>query len=229
MGLHYLPSILRPDREGHPLRTGAGGDIARFFYDAIKAIDPNLYFVWHPYRVMYDNVMNQYLGMYEDARFCIHEEFGEEVWGYAYLKPKLHEPIPECRWHLWRLCDPYGWCHVSIVESHDDEYLVLLANRLHKQAVFSDRYSQKEYAKMVLKDQEAYMEKQKDDADQLYSDVQKENAWLTRRAMDNMHSGKTAPTTPTKEIITNISPKKIVRPITDTEGGLVLPDSWKNE
>lgn len=227
--LNPLPNTLRPTNLKHKvLRTGAGEDIPRWFYDAVKAIDTKLYFVWHPYKIIYDNVMNQYEGAEDDARFRIQEWYGEECWGYPLKKQNSNEPVREEKWHLWRLCEPYGWCHVTSVEAKAGEYLRLLAGRLYRQAIISDRYSQKEYTKMTLKEQSELQERRQAEADQLYLDVQKENSWLLNSAMQNFEAGKTAPTRPTKEIITNISPKKIVRPIHDTEGGLYLPDEWKS-
>jgi hypothetical protein len=205
------------------------GDVPEWFYWNIKAIDPHLYFVYHPWKIMYDNVMNEYEGAIDDGRFRIQEWHGQLSFGYPLKRSDCDGPIEEAKWHLWRLCWPHGWCHVTPLEAVEPEYLVLLSKRLYLQATISDKYSQKEYAKMTLKQQHEARIKKQDEADQLYADVQKENSWLVNSAMENFASGKTAPSNPTKEIITNINPKKIVRPLHDTEGGLYLPDEWKTD
>lgn len=229
MSTHYLPSVLRSQTKARPLRTGVGGDLPRWFYDDIKSIDPNLYFVYHDWVVIYDNIMNAYDN---EERFPIQEYWGRECFGFP-LKSREHDgPKPEDKWHLWRLCWPYGWAHVTSVEAKQEEYLVLLTRRLYKQAIVSDRYGQKEYAKMTLKEQSDAQAKAQADADSLYEDVQKENSWLVNSAMENFKSGKTAPSNPEKDVIMSYPGQKnrtkIVRPIHDTEGGLYLPDEWKS-
>ncbi len=224
----HLPITLRGDNKHRPLRLGL--DLPSWFYSDIKAIDPKLHFVWHPWRVLYDNIMTNYTGDLEDSRFRIHEEHGHEIWGYTLKAAKAETPLKEAKWHLWRLCDPYGWAHVSVVEDKDPEYLILLGKRLHRQAVISDRYDQKEYARLTLKEQYDARIKAQENADLLYSDVQKENSWLTNSAMEGMLSGKTAPSNPTKDVIISYPGQKkrskITRPITDKEGGLIVPEEW---
>ena len=68
------------------------------------------------------------------------------------------------------------------------------------------------------------------DRDDLMNEIGKANSGMFGRAAENMARGLTAPTAPTKEIITSFSGQtnhsKIVRPITDREGGLILPEDW---
>jgi hypothetical protein len=223
-----LPTTLRGDRKHKQLELGL--DLPEWFYSDIKSIDPKLHFVWTQWKTIYDNVMNQYYGMFDDARLTIHEEDGHEVWGYPLKNAKDDAPLSEEKWHIWRLCDPYGWCHITSVEAKDPHYLLLLAKRLYTQAVVSDKYGQKEYAKMTLKQQHEERLRKQQEADGLYNDVQNENKWLTNKAMESMLSGKVAPTRPTKDVIASYSGQgkrsKITRPITDREGGLILPDEY---
>ena len=229
----YLPKSLRPTGTNPKVfRAGAGDHLPRWFYDNIKAIDKDLYFVWHPYRLIYDDLMNQYLGSPDDGRFCIHEEFGQEIWGWILKQVGNDDPAPEEKWHLWRECWPYGWVHVTCIESEQEEYLKLIGKRLWMQARISDTYGRAEWNRMnEAEKQEFNLSKQKA-ADQLFADVQDENKWLTKKAMENFDRGDTDPTNPMKESIVSypgqIKRSKIVRPITDTEGGLVIPDSWKD-
>ncbi len=126
-----LPTILR---SGASLRGFCPGvDLPCWFYEGIKAVDSNLYFVWHHWRVLYDDVMNQYTGSLDDPRFNIvwKPEYGnEEIWGYP-LTDNEGNPIPENRWHIWRLCDPHGWCHVCDVKDTDAKYLSKLLSLIH--------------------------------------------------------------------------------------------------
>lgn len=223
-----LPTTLRGDRKHKQLELGL--DLPAWFYEDIKSIDPHLHFVYHPWKIIYDNVINQYYGQLDDARLTIHEEDGHEIWGWPLKNAKADEPIREDLWHLWRLCWPYGWAHITSVEAKDPQYLLLLAKRLHTQAVVSDKYGQKEYAKMTLKQQHEERMRKQQEADGLYNDVQNENKWLTNKAMESMLSGKVAPTRPEKDVIVNYPGQKnhtkITRPITDREGGLLLPDEY---
>jgi hypothetical protein len=83
---------------------------------------------------------------------------------------------------------------------------------------------------MQREEQERYEMAKQAAADDLFNEVQKENAWLVSKAMDNFAAGRTAPVSPQKDIITSFGGQKnksrIVRPATDTEGGLILPDNW---
>jgi len=207
-----------------------GIDVPCKFLDELKSIDENLYFVWHPYKVIYESLMNQYTGpLGDDQRFSIHEEYGEEVWGYPTMASRYDGPQAECKWHLWYLHE-HGYYHVSILEDTDLRYLDVLARRLYLQSVISDKYGKLAWNKMQREEQERYTKAKQDASEDLYNQVQKENSWLTQKAMDNFSSGKTAPVNPTKDIITSFSNQKnksrIVRPITDTEGGLYLPDNF---
>jgi hypothetical protein len=208
-----------------------GIDITSRFLDELKSIDENLYLVWHPYKVIYEALMNQYTGPEgDDQRFNIHEEYGQEVWGYPTKASKHDGPQVEAKWHVWYLHQE-GYYHVSVLEDTDPRYLDILARRLYLQSVISDKYGKLHWNRMQREEQERYEQAKKTAADDLFNQVQKENSWLVAKAADNFRAGKTAPTNPTREIITSYqgqgNKSKIIRPVSDTEGGLVLPDNWE--
>lgn len=227
--IQNLPDKLRP--RGVPNKRFVPGlDLPSWFFYDIKAIDRNLYFIYHPHKVMWDNIINQYTGSLEDPRFHIHREHGEEQWGFV-LTSGSGAPIPEHSWHLWRLCEPYGWAHVVRIEDHHERYLRLLVRRLHLQAVISDKYGAQAYSRGLAKEQADEREKQQDEQQELFDAVQEENSWLMKRAMENFDRGEVKPTNPQKESIISYPNQKnrsaIVRPLSDTEGGLILPDHLK--
>jgi len=196
---------------------------ARSFMDDLKSIDEKLYLVYHPFALMWDNLMNQYEGELEDPRFTIHREHGEEVWGFVTTEGD-GSPIPEQAWHVWRLCEPHGWAHVVRIDSKAESYLKLLTNRLNIQARFRDRYGDIAWNRNTRDEQETAHIKAQDDRQELFEAVQEENAWLTRTARDNMARGKTAPTNPMMEKIVSYAGQKnksrTSRPLDDSDVGL---------
>ncbi len=225
---NHLPKELLPHGT-HRREFRPGKDLPSWFHKDIKALDKYLYFVWHPYKVLYDDVMTPYSGSLDDPRFSIHQEHGVEVWGY----PMTHgdnSPIREEKWHLWRLCKPHGWCHVSNVASPDAEYLNLLLKRLYRQAKIRD-VGRREWMRLEQEEQERRMVKQQDEANDLFEAVQDENKWFMKRAMENFDRGITAPSNPTKSQIISYpgqnNRSRIIRPLDDTEGGLIIPEDWK--
>lgn len=227
--MYILPNRWRPSglryRKLHP-----GLDLPRWFIDGIRAVDSNLYFIWHPYRVLYEGMMNQYSGGIEESRYTINAHGGEEIWGYI-LTDNNNRPLPEEKWHCWRLCEPYGWAHVFDIKSKDPDYLKTLLNRLWLQARITEKYGFKAYARYLREEKEKEHEKQLKDEDDLFHDVQKENHWLWSKAMDEYSRGNIKPTNPEKDVIMSYKGQdkrsKITREITDGEGGLVLPDKWR--
>jgi hypothetical protein len=228
--MYKLPNRWRPQglrtRELKP-----GIDLPCWFLDGIKAVDTNLYFVWHPYRVLYEGtVMNQYSGTVEDSRYTIGSHGGEEVWGYI-LTDGDKRPILEETWHCWRLCDD-GWAHVfEVGHPKNLGYLKKLLNRLHLQARITEKYGYMAYAKYTRDEREKQEEILVQEEDQLWHDTNKENKWLMNNVMENFKSGKTAPTRPQKDVIASykgqVKRSKITRDITDEEGGLILPEKYK--
>ena len=225
----HLPNMLRP--RGLPHRDfHSGSDLPDWFHRDIKSLDPKLYFVWHPWRVLYDDVMNQWTGELENPRFSITEYSGQEVWGFP-MTDNNGAPIPENRWHIWRLCWPHGWCHVCNVASDQEDHLKTLLKRLDLQAQISNMpNSQRTMLRMRQLEEEELMVKKQKEATDLCDDTHQENAWLLRKAMDNLSSNVTASTNPQKETITSyagqVNKSRIIRPLDDEEGGIVTPEGY---
>lgn len=217
-----LPSMSRPYRSTYR-EFIPGIDLPSWFQDDLKAIDSRLYLIWHPYRVMWDNMMNQYEGDAENPRFTIHREHGEENWGFVLTDGK-GTPLPEHAWHLWRFCEPHGWAHIVKIEDKSSEYLSLLRNRLHIQARFRDTYGDFAWNKNIKEEQDEAQIKAQDAHQEMFDAVQDENKWLTRNAMANMERGVTKPTNPTTgQIISypgQVNRGTIVRPLEDDDVGL---------
>lgn len=205
-----------------------GLDLPNRFIDEVRGIDGNLYFVWHPYRVLYDDVINCYTGSLEDPRFSINERFGCEVWGWPLLDNE-GEPIKENRWHIWRL-HAHGWSHVIDVASRRPDHLSKIVEKLARAAKLADM-NRLERMNFLQEEQELVVKKKQEAAEDLWKETQKANSKLMRTAAENFAMGKTAPTNPTKDIITSykdqVNRSKITRTITDKEGGLILPDEYR--
>jgi hypothetical protein len=191
--------------------------------DDLKSIDENLYLVYHPFAMIWDNLMNQYEGELEDPRFCIHREHGEEVWGFVTTDGD-GAPIPEGAWHVWRLWEPHGWTHVIRVDSKHDAYLKIVVERLHLQATVRDKDGDFAWNKHLQEEQSVEQLKQQAHADEAFGAMQEENSWLTKNAMDNFERGKTAPTNPTIEKVVSYAGQKnktaTSRPLEDKDVGL---------
>jgi len=191
--------------------------------DDLKSLDTKLYIVYHPFAMIWDDMMNQYEGELEDPRFTIHREHGEEVWGFVTTKGD-GSPIPECAWHVWRLCEPHGWAHIVRIEDKAEPYLKLLVNRLHIQAEFRNKYGHIAWNRNTRFEDEEAQIKAQDDYQESFEAVQKENSWLTKNARENMSRGVTAPTNPTVEKIVSYAGQKnrtaTSRPLRDEDVGL---------
>ncbi len=217
-----LPSTLRPSNSTYR-ECIPGKDLPSWFLDNLKSIDSKLYVVYHPFAQIWDDMMNQYEGELEDPRFTIHREHGEEVWGFVTTRGD-GSPIPECAWHVWRLCEPHGWAHVVRVDSKNQEYLNLMINRLHIQAEFRNRYGDIAWNRHTRFEDEEAQAKAQDDYQEQFEAVQEENSWLTRNARENMERGITAPSNPMIEKIVSYSGQKnrtaTSRPLRDEDVGL---------
>jgi hypothetical protein len=191
--------------------------------DNLKSIDEKLYIVYHPFALIWDDMMNQYSGSSEDPRFTIHREHGEECWGFVTTDGD-GAPIPEGAWHVWRLCEPHGWAHIVRVDSKNDEYLRLMLERLYTQARFRDRYGDIAWNRHMDMEQQLAQQARQKASDEGFEAVQEENAWLTRNARDNMARGITAPTNPTVEKVVSYAGQKnktaTSRPLDDSDVGL---------
>ena len=217
-----LPSTLRPSNSSYR-ECLPGKDLPSWFMDSLKSIDEKLYLVYHPFSMIWDDVMNQYSGSTEDPRFTIHREHGEEVWGFVTTYGD-GSPIPEGAWHVWRLADPRGWCHVVRVESKEDTHLRLMLDRLHIQATFRDRYGDIAWNRNMAEEQDAAQIAAQDAHQEGLGAMQEENSWLMKNAMDNFQRGVTAPTNPTIEKIVSYAGQKnhtaTSRPLEDEDVGL---------
>lgn len=217
-----LPTTLRPSNSEYRECT-PGRDLPSWFMDDLKSIDEKLYLVYHPFAMIWDDMMNQYSGELLDPRFTIHREHGEECWGWVTTDGE-GAPIPEGAWHVWRLCEPHGWAHVVRVESKHDQYLRLMTDRLHLQREFRDRYGDIAWNRNTRDEQEEAQKARQDAQQEGFEAVQAENDWLLKNARDNMARGKTAPTNPTIEKIVSYVGQKnhtaTSRPLDDTDVGL---------
>jgi hypothetical protein len=191
--------------------------------DDLKSIDEKLYLVYHPFAMIWDDMMNQYEGELLDPRFTIHREHGEECWGWVTTDGD-GAPIPECAWHVWRLCEPHGWAHVVRVESRHDQYLGLMVKRLHIQKTFRERYGDIAWNRNTRDEQEEAQKARQDAQQEGFEAVQEENAWLMKNARDNMSRGITAPTNPMIEKIVSYAGQtnksRTSRPLDDSDVGL---------
>lgn len=224
-----LPKNMRPrglqHRALHP-----GIDVPTWFIEQLQGIDSKLHLVWHPWCLLYDSMMNVYEGDPEDPRFVIGEFDGQEIWGFP-MTDGEGTPVPNNHWHVWRLCDPYGWAHIVELQALSGEYLQLLLKRLYWQAQISlVPAGQKALMRQMQQDQEEKLEKGQAGANELWGAVQDENKWLMKEAMENFDRGHTAPTNPQKEQIISYPGQKnrsrIIRPLEDSEGGLIIPEKW---
>ena len=217
-----LPTTLRPSDSTYK-ECQAGKDLPSWFMDDLKSIDEKLYIVYHPFAMIWDDMMNQYTGELEDPRFTIHREHGEEVWGFV-TTDGGGKPIPECAWHVWRLAEPHGWCHVVRIDSKNGAYLKLMVDRLHIQARFRDRYGDIAWNRQTRDDQETSQIEAQAAKQEMFEAVQEENSWLTRNAMDNFERGITAPSNPTMSKVVSYSGQKnhtaTERPLMDEDVGL---------
>lgn len=228
---YKLPRTFRPRSNVYYRQFRPGVDLCSGFFDDLRSIDTRLHLVWHDYKTETENVMNEYTGSAEDPRFHIHEEHSREVWGWVLRNPD-NSPMVENLFHIWEL-HQHGWSHVAPVLSSSPVYLSHLARRLYLQTSIITKYGMKKYFEMIRQGVDKMKESEKADIQDLNQAVMDENRWLLTSAMDNLASGRIDATNPTKEIITSFkgqgNKSKIVRPLTDREGGLIIPESWRKD
>jgi len=222
----HLPQDFRHEGLQHKILV-PGLHLPSDFIQSIKGIDENLHFVFHHYRVQYDDLMNCYYGSLEDPRWTIHAEHGVETWGWIMTMPD-GSPIPDMTWHLWQLKKDWGWSHVANIPSIADYSLNTIVNRLGKEKLFKAKHGSLAWNHHLRKEKEDRDAQEQDAKDQRFRDIQGENKWLTRKAMENLERGITAPSRPEKDVISSYVGQKnftkITRPITDEEGGLITGD-----
>lgn len=232
MGRLKLPKRHRPGLRIREVEPGV--DLPCWFLDGMKALDTNLHFVWHPWRFLYDDVMNEHTGPADDPRFCIGRQPGfgdEECWGFI-LKGSGDDPLPENKWHVWRLCEG-GWAHIMPIDMTTPAYLKFALDRLYLHDQIVQRYGFLAWNDYLEEEQAIARSKKIDNLDQLFTDTTKENSWLLRSAMDAFQKRQVGATAPTRDVITSYANQsnhsRITRPLTDKEGGLVVPDQWSHE
>ena len=210
-----------------------GVDLPAWFIEGIKQIDKRFHFIFHPYRVTYDNFMNQYSGSLEDPRFTISDYGGQEIWGYP-LTTGTGAPIEENRWHIWRISYEAGaWCHIIDIKVNHFIYLDTILERLWLQKHITEKYGLLAWMSFIRQERELKEQRELGELDDKFSTVQNENKWLMKRAADNFASGHSAPTKPQKEQILSYprqsNRSRITRDLTgnDKESGIWLPDDWK--
>lgn len=230
MSGYKLPRELRSGAYTRPLKIGL--DVPGWFIDDLRAIDSNLYLVWHPYKVLYDDVMTQYEGLSEDPRFTIspQPQYGcDEIWGFV-LTDGQERPLPDNRWHVWRLSRDRGWSHIVQLEDVSSSYLTFFLERLSLQSRIQDKYGTRAWSRFQWEEEMLRQERAELDEHEDFRSSLEENRSLMREVLDNWRSGYTAPTNPQKDVIMSYSGQrnrsKISRPITDEEGGLVVPARW---
>lgn len=230
-----LPERGRP-RDVYYRHCALGIDLpAEFVYD-MRSIDKDFHFIFHPYRLLWDDMVNDYTGSLEDPRYPIVENthrFGQLVMGHV-LTNGQDVPTEDGTWHVWRWCEPAAaWAHIINIDSRDEQYLRLVAKRIHLAAVYNDKYGHRGYQQMMEQADIERREKIQDDKTDLMDEISKVNSAMLSRVRDNYERGVVNSTNPTKETIMSggglSSARKLVRPLSDREGGLILPDGFGEE
>ncbi len=226
-----LPERGRP-RGVRYRKCDLGVDLPSDFVHELKSLDSNLYPVFHPYRMLWDSIVNDYSGPLDDPRYQIEYKYGELNFGFV-LTNGQGRPSPDGSWHIWRWCEPHGWAHVINIDSKDRQYLDLLVKRLWLQDRYHSRYGHRGYQKLLEEADIEQREKQQLDKQDLMNEIGKTNSAMLGRCAENMARGLTKPTNPTKDIIFSAAgvnnKSKIVRSLSDREGGLVLPEGLGEE
>ncbi len=226
-----VPSCYRSGGYLKPCELGV--DLPAWFVDGVQAIDKDLYPIFHPFQVIWDDLINNHSGSLDDPRFTIGTPpgFSYELWGYPMKQRRSDAPILDGTWHLWRACHSVGaWAHVIRLESRNDEYLAAVLELLYFNAKFSDKYGHHALNRHREEEQENLTAKEQQDRDDLFTQISKANKRLLTSAAAELASGRYRPTNPQKETIigyagqTNRS--RIVRPLEDREGGLIVPDEY---
>lgn len=225
-----LPKCGRPlDVRYHQCELGV--DLPSAFMHDLWSIDSHLYPIFHPYRILWDDLVNSYTGATQDERYPITENshrVGELVMGHV-LSNGQGVPTPDGSWHIWRWCEPArAWAHIIPVESKDRTYLRLLVERLWLQAKYNDRYGHRGYQKMMEEADVDQRQKIADDKNDLMGEIHKANSGMMKRIISNYERGVVDSTNPQKESVISYTGQtnksRTVRPLEDREGGLILPD-----
>ena len=228
--------VIQLPKKGRPLgvpyrECDLGLDLPAEFIGDLRSLDNQLYPIFHPYRILWDDMVNCYTGALEDPRYPMQENcfrYNQLVMGHVLTNGK-GVPTPDETWHIWRWCEPArAWAHIVNLDSHDEVYLNILVKRLWLQDKFNSRYGNRGYMKMMEEADLAQRAKIQDDKQNLMKDISKANTAMLSRVRDNYLSGKVDPTSPMRESVISypgqVNRSKTVRPLSDREGGLILPD-----
>lgn len=217
----YLPQAYRPIGLPHK-EFRPGDDLPAEFHYHLKALDHDLYCVWHPYKCLFDDVINNYYGSLEDPRYQIQESFGQECWGWV-MTDNVGAPLYDETWHVWRK-HQHGWSHIIGIESKEPKYLDKVLDSIWEQKLV-ERYGRKAILRMKEAKAEAEMEKKAADACNRFEDVQKENKAAFRKVMENFERGHVEPTNQVVETISSFpgqtNRSRLSRPSEDADGGIV--------
>lgn len=213
-----------------------GVDLPAQFLHDLRSLDDQLYVIWHPYRILWDDMVNDYQGEIIDPRYHIgvnSARCGELVMGHV-LTNGQDVPTPDGNWHVWRWCEPASaWAHVIAIESKDPMYQRLLVKRLWLQAMYNDKFGAKGYQKLMEQADLDEREKLQNEKSDLMNEISKANSGMMSKVRDNFEHGRTEATRPMKETIVSApglsNKSKMVRPATDREGGMVLPEGFSDE
>jgi len=228
--------VIHLPKKGRPLgvryrECDLGLDLPAEFIANLRGLDDQLYPVFHPYRILWDDMVNTYLGPLDDPRYPMQENcfrYNQLVMGHVLTDGK-GEPSPDETWHIWRWCEPAtAWAHIINIDSRDEVYLNLLVKRLWLQDRYNNKYGHRGYQRMMEEADLAQRAKVQDDKQALMDDISKANSAMLSRVRENYMSGKVDPTNPQHESIISYpgqgNKSRIVRPLEDREGGLILPD-----
>jgi len=222
-----IPQVFRP---GGRVRTPQLGiDLPTWFFEGLKGIDEDLFVLWHPYRLHWNDILNQYSGELEDPRLTISisPHYGDqELWGWV-LTDGQKRPLSENRWHVWRLCRNYGWAHIFPILNTEEAHLKHYLHRLFLRTQIQDKYGIAGWQRFEKEEDELKQQKRVQDHENQFQDTMNENRSLMRVALENMERGYIQATNPTKEVIMSYPGQKkfdkIERPLTDKEGGFFAP------
>jgi len=220
-----LPERCRPINVPYK-RCVPGVDLPGWFIGDLKSIDKNLHIVWHEWRLLWDDLINQYEGLIEDPRHAINYDHGSLNFGFVLTDGKK-APIPEQKFHVWALAD-YGWYHVIDIASQNEKHLKQIVKTLNREAVLKEK-GRAAYMEAKRDAQEDAQKKRENEGVDKFQFIQNENKRLMQTARENFERGHVAPTNPMVEKIISypgqVNRSKTVRPLDDKEAGLT---TWED-
>lgn len=210
-----------------------GIDLPSKFVHDLKAIDNDLHIFFHPWKTLWEDIINFDRGSLEDQRLNIHWYGSDLVFGHIYTDANK-APIPDNTWHIWRYCsNAPGWAHVMQLQDKSGEYLKAILNNLYDQAHFKNRYGDIAWNRQYEETLNKAQIKRQQDHSNLFADVQQENKSAFKPAMENFGKNITAPSNQKVDKIMSYTGQanrtKISRDATDKEGGLVVPSEWEKD